>query len=284
MLGIKFRKKNQFKSGSPPVGARFRQVLAICGKALGTAALIGIMSLAFVFTHDLLNQCAFFKAETIQVSGTQRLSADQILECAGIRKGTNILSINLRLLRTKLIAHPWIAEAAISRRLPNGIRIQVIEQTPLAIVDLGRRFLLNTRGDIFKEWSASDPDHLPVVSGIAFSDLMLPDEPPSLSLRAVMAVLMMGQKNGSILPNHQIREIHVDRQAGLTVFPMDKGKTIRLGFDDYPDKYTRLARVLDHLKLRRDFSDFESIDLNNPDRIVVHPLRIESPNSQSKEV
>lgn len=284
MLGIKPRKKNQFKNGSPPAGSRIRQIIAACGKTLGMVALVVVMSFTFVFIHDLLNQCAYFKVETIQVSGAQRLSVDQILEYGGIRKDTNILSINLRLIRTKLMAHPWIADADISRRLPNGIRIRVVEQTPLAIVDLGRRFILNTRGDIFKEWSASDPDHLPVISGIAFSDLKLPGEPAPLSFRAVMSVLMLGQQNGSILPNHQVREIHVDRQAGLTLFPMDKGKTIRLGYGDYPNKYTRLAKILDHLKLRRDFSDFESIDLNNPNRIVVHPLRIESPEREPKEV
>ena len=34
---------------------------------------------------------------------------------------------------------------------------------------------------------------------------------------AVMRVLQLGEKNGSILPNRVVKQIRVDRQVGLTV-------------------------------------------------------------------
>ena len=63
-------------------------------------------------------------------------------------------------------SHLWIAEAEVSRELPSTIRIGIKEQKVLAVIDLKRKFLINTAGEIFKEVSATDPDNLPIVSGL----------------------------------------------------------------------------------------------------------------------
>ena len=69
------------------------------------------------------------------------------------------------------MAHPWINDADVSRNLPNEISINIVEQRPFAILDMGRKFMINIRGEIFKEWSDSDPGHLPMISGLEYSDL-----------------------------------------------------------------------------------------------------------------
>jgi cell division protein FtsQ len=186
--------------------------------------------------------------------------------------------------RKRLLAHSWITEAEVSRDLPSGINIKIKEHKPLAVLDLGRKFLINTSGEIFKEMAASDPDQLPIISGLEFSDINTCGKPRSMPFNAVMNVLELGQKCKSVLPCELIKKIQVDREMGLTIYAFDRIKAIKIGYNDYPNKYDRLKNILVHLKEKLGFSHLESIDLNNLNRIVVHPKTMESPAGGHKEV
>jgi len=231
-----------------------------------------------------LTQCDYFRAEKLVVTGTDRLSEKQVLEQAHIKKGINIISVNLSMARKRLLAHSWITEAEVGRDLPSGINIKIKEHKPIAILDLGRKFLINTSGEIFKEMAVSDPDQLPIISGLAFSDINTRDKPRSIPFNAVMNVLELGQKCKSVLPHKLIKKIQVDREMGLTIYAFDRIKEIKIGYNDYPNKYNKLKNILAHLKKRQGFSHLESIDLNNLNRIVIHPTKKESPARGHKEV
>ncbi len=268
-MGIKRKRKNTYRKRR----TRIKQQILRFVRLTSLAAAVTAMSICFIFGYDFITQHSYFAAKNISVSGTRILSDPQVLEQAGIRSKSNIFSINLSVARKKLLAHPWIKEAAISRKLPGTIHISIAEHRPLAIIDLDRRFLINSEGDIFKEWSPPDPADLPLISGLEFSDLKSPGEAASVSFQAVMSVLQLGKENGNILANRLIKKIQVDREIGLTLLAFDKTKAIKLGYHDYADKYKILESVLSQLERRHEFGDFESIDLNNPNRIVVLPVK-----------
>ena len=77
------------------------------------------------------------------------MTNEQVARQARVQKGDNILSIKLSLVRNRLLAHPWIARAEVSRVIPSRLVIRVKEHTALAIVDLGQKFLINHQGQIF---------------------------------------------------------------------------------------------------------------------------------------
>jgi cell division protein FtsQ len=255
-------------------------------KFMMAIAAVGVVTGSFILVHDLLTQCDYFGARQLTIEGMRRLTREQVAQQAGVHSGINILSTNLTLVRKRLRAHPWIADAEVSRQIPSGLTIIVKEQTALAIVDLGQKYLINTHGEIFKEWDSSDPKNLPVVSGLDLSDLTVygrtePSQPGSdkersAPYRAVMRVLQLGEKNGSILPNRVVKQIRVDRQIGLTVHAFERGTPINLGYSDYAGKYRMLSNLFSYLKQYRSISDFDRIDLNNLQRVVVNPIRIES--------
>lgn len=279
MLGSKRIRKNHYKSRFNKRRAQVIQSAIFCIKFLAGVGIVTGMSYVFIFCYDFLTQCDFFRAENVIVTGAHRLLPKQVITQARIDPGVNILSINLSLARKRLLAHPWIAEAEVRRELPNRIHIRICEQKPLAILDLGRKFIINSHGEIFKEWVASDPDNLPIISGLEFSDINVSGKPGSIPFKAVMDVLQLGQKSGSILPNRLIKRIQVDREIGLTLYTHDdvnanKIKAIKIGYNNYSNKYDKLKEVLFYLKRKRGFSDLDSIDLNNSNRIVVNPVRI----------
>ena len=254
-----------------------------------TSAMAAVMLVTgfFILGHDLLTQSDYFGARQLTIEGMQRLTREQVARQAGVHPGVNILSTNLTLTRKRLRAHPWIAEAEVSREIPSGLTIVIKEHTALAMVDLGQKYLINTHGDIFKAWEPSDPHNLPLVSGLNLSDLTVSGRPepapPGIDqkspapFKSVMQVLQLGGKKGSILPNRVVKKIHVDRQIGLTVHAFDRGKIINLGYSNYAGKYRMLSDFFSYLKHHRSISGFERIDLNNLKRVVVNPIRKSQP-------
>ena len=151
----------------------FLRRLATGFYVIAGAAAVLITSVLFIFAYDLITQCDYFKANSLKIEGVRRLSQKEVLEVARVKKGMNVLAINLGMARKRLLAQPWIANAEIRREIPTGLYIKVQEHTPVAIIDLGRKFLINENGRIFKEWTDADPADLPLVSGLAAGDVRI---------------------------------------------------------------------------------------------------------------
>ncbi len=154
----------------------------------------------------------------------------------------------------------------------------------MAVLDLGRKFILNSHGQIFKEWRPTDCQGLPLVTGLDYVDIDPQGYATSAPFKAIMRVLKLGRQTGSVLPNDRIKKIAVDREIGITVYAFDNAKAIKLGYEDFSSKYGRLKHVLGYLKTRPNASDFDSIDLVNLDRIVINPATSEPSAADHKEV
>jgi cell division protein FtsQ len=261
-----------------------RRAAASLLQGLALAAVALFAGCLFVFAHDMLVQSGAFRARTIAVEGLERLSRPEILAQAGIRAGANVLAVNLAAARKRLLAHPWVAEAEVRRELPDALHIRIREHRPAAVVALaGEKFLLSDRGELFKEWEAADPAGLPAVVGLKAADLPVADRAAaaagrpapaplrSRALDAVWQVLSLGREPRSPVPNRQLRAIQVDPELGLTLIAFEEEKAIRIGFDDYPEKYRLLAELTAFLQGQADFNDFARADLNDPARVIVQP-------------
>ena len=277
-------RKNYYKNSAAIKRKKILNRLAFGLKLASVGTGLLFVSLLFVFSYDFLTQCDYFRAKNLWVTGEHRLTQKQVLHQAKIASGVNIFSVNLTKVRKRLLGQPWIEDAEVSRELPSGIHIGIKEQEPLAILDLGRKFIINTQGEIFKEMKPSDQCNLPIISGLEFSDINVKGEPRSIPFNAVLKILALGQQPKSILPLASIKRIDVDREMGLTIYAFDHIKEIKIGYNDYPSKYEMLKDVLYYLKKNDNFSRLESIDLNNLNRIVVNPAKLDSTEKGRKEV
>jgi cell division protein FtsQ len=289
-LGFKKKKKlfhrNRYNRKK---GAGIKDRILFYIKTALAVAIIPALSLLYIFGYDFLTQCDYFRTKTIAVEGNRVLSGEEIIKEAGIYPGDNILSVNISMVRKKIMANPWVAEAEVGRKIPSGIIIKITEHKCIAVLDLGKEFLLNESGEIFKEKAAADPGGVPVIQGLAFSDLNLSGARRTAAFNAVMSVLKLGQKAETVLPGNEIKLIRVDREIGLTIHAFDEMKAIKLGYDNYQDKFERLKNVLHYVKNGPDFPDFETVDLNNSlNRVVVSPANKrpsdESENLKTQEV
>jgi cell division protein FtsQ len=260
-------------------GAGIRERFIFCMKAVLALSVLAVFSLILIFGYDCITQSDYFRAETIDIQGNRILSAEDVIRETLMKPGDNILAVNLSLVRKRLMSNGWISEAEVARKIPSGIILKINEHRPIAVLDLGKEFILNDNGEIFKEREERDTVNLPIVKGLKFSDLLSDGADRSRPFKALMDVLELGRTPQSVLPNSSIVQINIDREIGLTVYAFNK--TIKLGYNNYPEKYERLEKVFYHAKNGELFSDFETVDLNNLSRIVIRPLA--DPAEKAKE-
>ena len=266
--------------------ARFRRS---CLNVLVGMLGVVLMSLFFIFCHDIILQTPYFKVTSLNVTGNNRLSAQEILDTARIGPDTNVLLVNLPLARKYLLSHPWIAAAEVSRELPGKLLLTIKEHRPLAIMDMGRKFLINMEGTIFKEVSDTDPVELPVIEGLDFSDLDLGDIRRSANYDAVLSLLEMERNPACILSHQRMRLIRVDREEGVTLYSAGPIQSVRInaikiGYQDYSEKFVRLEKIIAYIKTNKQFQGIDWVDLRQMNRVVINPLISESHSDGHKEI
>lgn len=285
------RKKNRYRK--PKSGNKRVKVMSLfSGNSVkGLGFLTGGLFLMFlcIFIHDFLTQTHYFDIKRIEISGNSRLETGEIRKQGNLDKGMNILSINLETLRKKLIAHPWIEGAEVTRILPNDIAVLITEENPLALIFFDKPYIINKKGRIFKELNKTDDiyklDTLPVIYGLKPSDLQDFNNKSNRYLISALEIIRMGS-HSELLPVNSIGKVHVDKDLGITLTLVNllrinnikKTKfsvlKVRMGFDDFQLKYSRLNKVL--LKLAtfknsddKNYQKIDLIDLSNTGRVIV---------------
>ena len=280
-------RKNRLKKNIQAKHSRVLQRCILSLKMISATAIVLLTCLFFVFCYSFITQCDYFRLKKTTITGLKILYSEQVMEQAGIRKNSNILSLNLPLVRKKLEAHPWIAEAEVRRALPDKIIIKITEHTPLAALNFGHKFIMNNKGQIFKKMTPEDHFNFPTISGLKLSDFSLIKNQESIQFHSMMDVLQLGRRPESSLNYRFMKRIEIDRELGLTIFVSMDGsgrqKKIILGYDNYSEKFKKIEEIIYCLKKNSMLSDFNTIDLVNLDRVVVTPVAIEPGTSTIKK-
>jgi hypothetical protein len=140
---------------------RFGLPLAISG-----VLIIAIAVLGFTFYRSATDS-QFFKVRNIEVRGTDRTPAEDIRRIvASETEKPGVWNADLADIRLKIEKFPFVKSASVSRMLPAGIRVDVVERVPQAIVHLKTGdFLVDGEGTILSAMNGSDKDFPFVLHG-----------------------------------------------------------------------------------------------------------------------
>jgi cell division protein FtsQ len=261
-------RKNRFNKSTRRQRTHWTGRIARGAKLTMLILVLSATSALFVMGYAAMTRSEYFQTRAITVKGQQRLSQAEILAQAGIRQGDNLLALNLRLVRHRLLSHAWIAKARVAREIPGTITIEIQENEPLARVDLGRIFLMNTQGGLFKEVKADFAEELPLVAGLSYSDISMGADTLTSGVAAVLEVLSLSQAPRSAIGWREIERLDVDKEMGISV-TLKNDRIIHLGLDQYSSKFERLGRLRPRLENNEQWREYRRVDLNNPDRVVV---------------
>lgn len=189
-----------------------------------------------------------FETTTVELSGTQRLSRDQVLAAAGLAIGRNVFEVSPEQAEERLRSHPFIAEATVTRRLPGSYRIALREQELAAVLQVGEQLLLvGQDASVLKPLEPGDPVDVPVITG-ADEGRWARDVHYRASLLESAILLLHEYREAGLWAAERVSEIHVEPDLGLSLFVGDDATAVRLGKGPYAKKLRRLRGIFDKLE------------------------------------
>lgn len=255
---------NRTKVRKEPIDLRKYLLPAVrYGSSAGLIILVGGLLAAAV--RGLL-QATPFPVKKVEVRGAQRLNREEIVALTGVAPGQNLLKLHLKTVGQQVARNPWVATVRVQRFFPGTVAVSITERKPVAVVNLGLLYYLDTTGEPFKPLSFGDALDLPVVTGLSEEGLAADPAGTRVALKTACELLAALQQHGSFILA-DVSEIHYDRAHGFTLFTTSGAVPIRIGTDDFSGKLTRFARIYQTLMTQQ--PGLHYIDLDYNDRIVV---------------
>ena len=143
-------------------------VFALTGTVLLAAAAIAT---DFLYHSP---QVALLKPDQIELVGNRIVSRDAVLQQFARDRGHSVLSIPLDARRSALEELSWVESAGVQRILPNHIRVEITERTPVAFLRNGTELALIDAHGVILDRPRGEDLHFPIVTGL--SDNVLRDE------------------------------------------------------------------------------------------------------------
>ncbi len=211
-----------------------------------------------------------FSVKTITVEGASKLSPEAIAKAGGVAVGANVFSVDLDQARRAIEKEPYVAEATVTRKLPNTITIKVVERQPAILVSLeDKLFLATQEGHVFKELAAEDVYDLPVVTGIKPDTAVNDRDGLTLLVRRALDVIDEVNKT-SIAKRYPVQEIHLEVDGTCELIVGREGISIHLGSPPFKGKLEQADRVLAEIQKRKSNASVIFLDHEgNTDRVVV---------------
>jgi cell division protein FtsQ len=208
-------------------------------------------------------------SDQIEVVGAQHVPHGQIMEVMGGDIGRNIFFVPLDHRKQQLEQIPWVESASVMRFVPNRLRIEIHERTPVAFARVGSHISLIDAGGNLMDLEPG-PKHkysFPVITG------MNAGEP--LSMRAARMKtynqLIQELDYSGAHYSQDLSEVDLADSEDVKVMTADPngGVLIHLGTTNFLQRY---KVYVTHVEAwRQQFEKLESVDLRFDGQIIVNP-------------
>ncbi len=233
--------------------------LVLCVAGLGVAAMYHYGERSWRFRVE--------SSDNIEVTGLQNATKAQIMEVMGADIGRNIFFIPLAQQKTQLEQIPWVESASVMRFVPNRLKVEIHERTPVAFARVGPRMALIDAGGTLMELPPKHKFSFPVILG------MNPGEP--LSTRAprmkIYSEMVSELDGGGARYSQDLSEVDLSDLEDVKVRVNDPAGDVlvHLGSSDYLRRYK--IYVTHAQAWRQQFQRLDSVDLRYDNQIIVNP-------------
>ncbi|MFN3519282.1 MAG: cell division protein FtsQ/DivIB, partial [Sphingomonas sp.] len=133
--------------------------------ALATASWFGVPAAIGTAVADSTGRLGL-NVEGVDITGIKRMNRETVYAVALEDQPKAMLRVDLNLIRERLLAYGWIADAYVARRLPDRLLIHIVEREPAAIWQNGGQLtLIDAKGVPLEPVDRNRMPDLPLVIG-----------------------------------------------------------------------------------------------------------------------
>ena len=208
-------------------------------------------------------------SDQIEVTGAQHVAHAQIMEVMGGDIGRNIFFVPLTQRKQQLEQISWVESASVMRFVPNRLRIEIHERTPVAFARIGSHISLIDAGGTLMELAPGGKHKysFAVIAG------MNAGEP--LSTRAARMKnyneLDRELDSSGARYSQELSEVDLTDTEDVKVLAADANGEVlvHLGSGNYLQRYKTYVTHVQ--QWRQQFDKLESVDLRYDGQIIVNP-------------
>ncbi|HKS94964.1 MAG TPA: FtsQ-type POTRA domain-containing protein [Terriglobia bacterium] len=275
LVDLDVEQESPFLRGQKRVSARRgplpKKALSRLRFALIAAAVLCVAGIASAAAYHYGERSWRFRIESsddIEITGTHNVTHAQIIEVLGGDIGRNVFFIPLAERKAQLEKIPWVESASVMRFVPNHLKVEIHERTPVAFARIGSRIsLIDATGTLMELPGGKHKYSLPVIVG------MNPGEP--LSTRGARMktynelVRQLDSEGGRY--SQDLSEVDVSDPDDVKVVANDPNGAVlvHLGSDNFLSRY---RTYVTHVQVwRQQFEKLDSVDLRYDNQIIVNP-------------
>jgi cell division protein FtsQ len=240
-------------------------VWTIVGAAGVTVTVAGVRFLLYS------PQVLLLKPEQIEVTGNHIVSRNAVLQSFALDRNRSVLRIPLDARRGQLEELPWVESASIQRILPNRIRVELTERTPIAFLRNGNELALIDAHGVILDRPDGEDLHFPIVTG-------LPDSVPREEREKRMQTYQEFLRDADLVrseSSNRVSEVDLSNpkdlrvvMTGLASATDSQAVTVHFGNTDFTGKYRML--VDNFAQWQANAGRVQSIDLQYSRQVVVN--------------
>ena len=234
-------------------------VVALCGAAVAGVYQYGEHSWRFRVESS----------DDIEVGGLHNVTRSQVVEVMGGDIGRNIFFVPLDLRQEQLQQIPWVESASVMRFVPNRLRVEIHERTPVAFIRVGSKIMLTDASGALMELPPPSKGKysFPVIVGASSGE---PLSTRTARMKIYNQVVNDLDSDGGKY-SQNLSEVDLSDPEDVKIVPNDaQGDVlVHLGSSNYLDRYKIYQS---HIReWRQQFSKLESVDLRYDNQIIVNP-------------
>jgi cell division protein FtsQ len=208
-------------------------------------------------------------SDDIEIAGLQNVTRYQIMEVMGGDIGRNIFFVPLATRKQTLEKISWVESASVMRFVPNRLKIEIHERTPVAFARIGSKILLiDAIGTLMDLPAAGKKKYsFPVILGMNPGEPLSTRTPRMKIYNEVVRQLDAGGAHYS----QDLSEVDLSDPEDVKVLASDpQGEVlVHLGSSNYLERY---KVYVSHVReWRQQFDKLESVDLRYDRQIIVNP-------------
>lgn len=215
-------------------------------KIITILSIFGIISFyAVKFSIDIYDRVIssdYFMINSIDISGNNNVTDEEILASAGVAVGQNNISVAIEDVEAALEKNPWMERVSVKRVLPDILEIVVQERVPkFWTLENGVMCYADQFGQTIVPVGNVPTQSLPVLEIETGGEIFCARLPEMLSVF---------DRSGLPLSVQSASWLRLTRAGGLEIFLEDSNLHLGLGAEDFSNNLVRLSLVLRDLNRR----------------------------------